>query len=157
MFEQACAFVDCAEFTEKEKYKIDCRTRSHMYVNISLSALACEIFIKTLIIQNGGVYDREHRLEKLWGIYKGLAPNTAESVETSLKDWFNSENQNMFDEMIADASNAFVEWRYVFDYEKLSINPQFLRGYRMVLRGVCCQAIYGKSWTEYTNGQQENL
>ncbi len=53
--------------------------------------------------------------------------------------------------MISDASNAFVQWRYVFDYETndgVKVNPQFLRGFRFVLRDVCCQEIEGKSWSE---------
>jgi hypothetical protein len=53
MFNQACAFVDCAEFTRSEKYKIEHRTYSHGYAGISLSALACEIFIKCLIVKAG--------------------------------------------------------------------------------------------------------
>ncbi len=71
-------------------------------------------------------------------------------------NWFNSSNPDLFDNMIKDASNAFANWRYVFDYgtkDGIKVNPQFLRGFRVVLREVCCEEICGLTWNEYTNKQ----
>ena len=152
MFDQACAFVDCAKFTESEKYKIECRTNSHGYVDISLSALACEIFIKCLIIHKGGTYNQEHALVKLWNIYKELDASNSALVEESLLSWFNSKDPEMFGSMINDASIAFIQWRYVFDYESsdgVKVNSQFLRGFRAVLRNLCCQSLHGHDWEEH--------
>lgn len=141
MFEQACAFVDCALSLETEPNKIMQRTRSHFYANLSLSALACEIFIKCLIIQKGGTYKKNHQLDKLWKVYKELDQKEAQEIEQSIKDWFNSRNDNLFEEMITEAAKAFEQWRYVFDYDEkdgIKVNPQFLRGFRTILRGVTC-------------------
>lgn len=58
----------------------------------------------------------------------------------------------MFTEMIKDASEAFIQWRYVFDYESkdgVKVNPQFLKGFRNILREVCCTEIYGESWQDH--------
>lgn len=155
MFSQACAFVDCASFTESEKYKIEHRTYSHGYAGISLSALACEIFIKCLIIIKGGEYNKEHKLDQLWAVYKELDETNAQNVEDHLKWWFKSSAPDMFDKMIEDASNAFVQWRYVFDYgseDGIRVNPMFLIGFRSALRDLCCYMIYKKNWKEYIEG-----
>lgn len=152
MFEQACAFVDCAEFTESERYRIYPRTKSHGFVDISLSAVACEIFIKCLIIHKGGTYKNQHVLKDLWNIFRGVDQNEADKIEAALMSWFGSADTTQFQQMISDASDAFVQWRYVFDYGKddgVKVNPQFLRGFRTALRDVCCQEIEGKSWNEY--------
>lgn len=144
MYEQACAFLDCAKYTESEKYKIEGRTKSHLYVDMSLSALACEIFIKCLIINKNGDYNNDHTLEKLWHRFKFYDQDTAEQIEGNMKARFHSSDEDMFDKMIHDASNAFVQWRYVFDYEAsdcVKINPQFLRFFREELRSLCGQKI----------------
>jgi len=154
MFDQACAFLDCAEYTESEKYKIKNRTYSHGYVDISLSALACEIFIKCLIIEKHGRYGKEHSLKKLWEIYKQLDENKSADVEKWMQDWFKSDDSEMFNKMISDAAFSFSRWRYVFDYESsdgIRINSQFLRGFRTVLREITCQTIHGKSWETIEN------
>lgn len=154
MFEQACAFIDCAEFTESERYKIEHRTRSHGFVDLSISALACEIIIKCLIIHNGGTYNNQHVLLDLWNIFRGINQNKADKIEAALMSWFGSGNTTQFQQMISDASNAFIQWRYVFDYETkdgVKVNPQFLRGFRIFLRDACCQEIEGKSWNDYKN------
>ena len=87
MFEQAYAFVDIAEFTESEKYKINHRNYSHGYAGISLSALACEIFFKCLIVYNKGEYGRIHNLKELWTNYKELDKNKALYIKYWMINW----------------------------------------------------------------------
>ncbi len=96
MFEQACAFVDCAEFIESERYKIYPRTKSHGFVDISISAVACEIFIKCLIIYKGGTYNNQHVLVELWNIYHGIDQSKADKIETALMSWFGSGDTTQF-------------------------------------------------------------
>ena len=156
MFEQACAFLECAEFTESEKSRIKYRTKSHGYVDIALSAFACELFIKCLIIYLKGDYSRIHNLFDLWSKYKSLDNVRADKVERELKQWFNSSNPDMFTDMIKDASNAFEEWRYVFDHDSsdnIMVNPNFLRGFRIALRNLCCEYIFKESWSDYLNNK----
>ena len=79
--------------------------------------------------------------------------NTALSVELGLREWFKSQNANMFDEMLNDISNAFEYWRYIYEKQEGRINLNFLVGFRDLLREVCCNQLYGKSWSEYEKGE----
>ena len=146
MYEQGCAFLNCAVYTELEKSNIPCRTNAHMYADISLSAFACEIFIKCLIVLNNETYDNDHLLEELWKKYRALDEIEANKVEMSLKDWFKSDNPYMFDEMLTKASDAFKEWRYAYEYKNsgIEVNFQFLRGFRKDLCQLCYKKILAK-------------
>ena len=109
MFEHACAFVDCARYCQIEPNNIKCRTKSHSVSGIVNSAFACEIFIKTLLVFHGVPVEelKCHDLKRLWGKFKIKDANTALSVERGMREWFKSQNENMFDEMLNDISNAF--------------------------------------------------
>lgn len=58
----------------------------------------------------------------------------------------------MFNELLDNISNAFQYWRYIYEKHGGSINLNFLRYFRDLLREVCCEEFYGKSWTEYIKG-----
>ena len=91
----------------------------------------------------------------MWAVYKELDETNAQNVEDHLKWWFKSSAPDMFDKMIEDASNAFVQWRYVFDYgseDGIRVNPMFFIGFRSALRDLCCYMIYKKNWKEYIEG-----
>ena len=130
MFEHGCAFVDCAKYCEIEPNNIEYRMRSHTVSAIVNSAFACEIFLKALLISHGapekilrGEKGRKgHDLSYLWEKFKEYDNETALSMEQNMKNWFNSKNENMFYEMLADISNAFEYWRYI--YEKDSCKNQ---------------------------------
>lgn len=148
MFEHGCAFVDCAKSCEIEPNNIEYRMYSHTVSGIVNSAFACEIFLKTLLVLHE-TSAKGHDLNKLWRKYKQADIKTALSIEQGMKEWFNSQNENMFAEMIEDAHNAFEHWRYIYEKDSAKINPHFLRGFRNILRDVCCRKIHGKSWVEY--------
>ncbi|EDM88017.1 hypothetical protein RUMOBE_01437 [Blautia obeum ATCC 29174] len=50
---------------------------------------------------------------------------------------------------MSEASNAFEYWRYIYEKQDGSININFLRDFRYMLRNVCCRKLFGKSWDEY--------
>lgn len=67
MFEQACAFSDCARCCEIEPNNIiEYRFKSHTVSGIVNSAFACEVFIKTLLVIHG-VPVKEMRDKKVGG------------------------------------------------------------------------------------------
>lgn len=115
MFEHACAFVDYARYCQIKPNNIKCRTKSHSVSGIVNSALACEVFIKTLLVFHGIPVEKLkcHDLKRLWGKFKTKGANTALSVKRGLREWFKSQIENMFDEMLNDISNAFEYWRYI--------------------------------------------
>uniref|UniRef100_UPI0040572CE0 hypothetical protein n=1 Tax=Agathobacter sp. TaxID=2021311 RepID=UPI0040572CE0 len=112
MFEHACAFCDCAKFCEVEPNNIEYRMRSHTVSGIVNSAFACEVFIKTLLVFNGRTVAeiKGHKLKTLWEEFRTLDNETAVLVEERMRKWFNSSNENMFDELLSEASNAFEYW-----------------------------------------------
>lgn len=151
MFEHACSFCDCAKFCEVESNSIEYRMRSHTVSGIVNSAFACEVFIKTLLVFHGRTVAeiKGHELKMLWNEFRTLDNETAALVEKGMREWFNSPNENMFDKLLSETSNAFEYWRYIYEKQDGSININFLRGFRYILRNVCCRQLFGKSWEEY--------
>ncbi|EAE8422331.1 hypothetical protein A0006_13595 [Listeria monocytogenes] len=156
MFEHACAFVDCAKYCEIEPNNIEYRMQSHTVSGIVNSAFACEVFIKSLLVFHGMTVEklRGHNLKKLWDEFKAEDCETACLVEERMRGWFNSENENMFDELLDNVSDAFEYWRYIYEKQDGNINLNFLRGFRDLLREVCCNKLFGKSWNEYIKDVQ---
>lgn len=72
-----------------------------------------------------------------------------------MKLWFNSKNENMFDEILLDMSNAFEHWRYIYEKDSAKINLNFLIGLRNILQDTCFREVHGKSWTEYIENSIE--
>lgn len=155
MFEHACAFVDCAKCCEIEPNNIEYRTQSHMVSGIVNSAFACEIFIKSLLVSHDMTAEelksKGHKLKDLWNEFKKRDGKTACLVEETMRECFQSENENMFDELLDNVSNAFEYWRYIYEKQDGSINPNFLRVFRNLLREECCEQLFEKSWNEYIN------
>lgn len=155
MFKHACSFVDCATFCEREPKNIQTGVMSHMVACIVNSAFACEVFIKALLIYYGNTVDEIHGHEfyKLWAKYKEIDIGSASNVEQTVKNIFNSKNENMFDDCLRNISNAFYEWRYIYEKHGATIHIQFLRIFREALREFCCEKFYNKTWSEYINHQ----
>ena len=153
MFRHACAFEDCAVGCEREPNHIVHRTHSHMVAGIVNSAFACEVFIKALLAFHGRSLEElkghKHNLKDLWKAYKAVNPTMAESVEAGMKNIFNSSEESMFDRLLEDVSNAFEYWRYIYEKQEGNINVNFLSYFRIMLRNVCCEQIYGQTWEEY--------
>jgi len=153
MFRHGCAFLDCARNCEREPNSIECRFHSHTVAGIVNSAFACEVFIKALLVFHGMQRDEllriKHDLDSLWKEFKNTDNETAKRVEESLKAWFDSDNDNMFDEMLEKCSHAFVHWRYIYEQQEGSVNINFLSGFRDILREVCCEKFYAQTWEDY--------
>ena len=57
-------------------------------------------------------------------------------VEKGICEWFRTEDENLFDRLIGEASNAFEYWRYIYEKQEGTINMNFLLGFRYRLREV---------------------
>ena len=158
MFKQACAFADCAKFCEVEhNIIIESRFHSHTVAGIVNSAFACEVYIKTLLVFHG-VSRKEmrgkkksngHDLNFLWELYKKKDNDSALLIEQRIKKEFNSSNEGLFGDLLGKCSNAFNYWRYIYEKNSGDINIHFLRIFRLLLRNLCCEKLYGKTWKEY--------
>lgn len=116
------------------------------------SAFACEVFLKALLVFYGETQLRNHKLKDLWLDLEEKDEETTLSIKRSIKDWFASDDDNLFDRLLDDASEAFVYWRYIYEKQDGSININFLRGFRFLLRDICCKRFYNKSWKEFVDG-----
>lgn len=152
MFRHACAFVDCAEACELEPNHIKFRTKSHLTADMVNSALACEIFLKVLLVLNGTdlkTLKRIHELNKLWSRYKESDKKSALYIEIYINNqWFGAKNKP-FNNLLEESSRAFVDWRYIYEFVRIDIHYNFLRGFRSILREICCHKVYGNSWQDY--------
>lgn len=156
MFEHACAFYDCAIAFEIEPNTIECRVKSHTVSGIVNSAFSCEIYLKSLLYYYDVPLSKfknkdGHELKKLWHDFKGKDNENASFIEGNIRRWFNSENIELFDKLLEEASNAFEYWRYIYEKDSGSININFLRGFRLSLRNLCCKTFYNMTWEEYKN------
>ena len=151
MFKHACGFVDCAIFCERDKKPFSTAVTSHVVASIVNSAFACEVFIKSLLVFYGESIEsiKGHELKNLWKRYKTIDGNNAEQVEASVKEIFNSQNNNIFDELLDNISNAFEYWRYIYEKKNGTLNVGFLKVFRDRLRELCCQTFYKKTWSDY--------
>ncbi|PXX52046.1 hypothetical protein DFR60_108131 [Hungatella effluvii] len=158
MFKQACAFSDCARCCEIEPNNIiEYRFNSHTVSGIVNSAFACEVFIKTLLVihdvsvkeMRGKKACDGHDLKKLWVLLKEKDCETTTLVELKMQEFFRSPNKSIFDELLESISNTFDYWRYIYEKDDGNINLNFLRIFRLLLREVCCEQLYDKTWKEY--------
>lgn len=155
MFRHACAFVDCAIFCETEKHSILVTKMSHTVAGIVNSAFACEVFIKSLLVHGGKTIKdiRGHNLQQLWEWYKDLDSNGAMVVKQRVESIFQAKNKKTFDDALNNISNAFEEWRYIYEKRHATIHINFLRIFRQVLRSFCCETLLKRTWDDYIGEQ----
>lgn len=150
MFQQACAFADCASCCEIEPNNIiEFRFKSHTVAGIVNSALSCEIFIKALLVHNEEYEIKGHKLKELWNILREKDPLLTSSLQATMQSIFNSNNEDLFIQLLDNISNAFTYWRYIYEKDSGAINLNFLTYFRILLRDACCLKLYNKTWEEY--------
>ena len=158
MFRHACAFTDCAIFCEKVPSSIVVRTQWYTVPEIVNSAFACEVFIKSLLIHHGMTLEeirkKSHGLKGLWEAFREKDAASATRLENEIKQPFNSQNPDFFDDMLVNMSEAFKEWRYIYEGHGASINMNFLIIFRNRLRSFCCETYYQMTWLEYESKSQ---
>ena len=82
-------------------------------------AFACELYLKLILLENNiNFYDlRGKDRHLLYKLYSKLDNN----FKTSLNSHMKSKGFNNIDEKINKISNAFIDWRYIFEsYEKIA-------------------------------------
>ncbi len=67
-----------------------------------------------------------HVLVGLWKKLKELDADFATMIENSIKECFRTSNESLFDEKLEEISNAFKEWRYIYEGFDVKINRNFL-------------------------------
>ena len=147
MFRHACAFSDCADFAGEKLRRGSTDIEWYSTPTIVNAAFACEVYLKALIKYHGIPIKKKHKLKDLF-----------ELLPDNLKEWIKVIVMNNYGGMWTDAfgreyleciSNAFEEWRYVYEYSNLQIDLGFLALFRNVLREACSQLFFGITWDDF--------
>ncbi len=78
---------------------------------VTVSAVACEIYLKMLITNKlGKLPPKGHKLKKL---YEQLTEEQKKHIEDEFNKWI--EDRSDFETEIAQIDNSFLEWRYLYE------------------------------------------
>ena len=94
-------------------------------------------------------------LEGLWLFLKTVNPMLSTDIETRVINIFHSTGPDFFNTAMSTISDAFVTWRYIYESHGATIQINFLRIFREVVREVCCETLYHMTWDEYTKGAEQ--
>lgn len=106
-------------------------------VNVSF---ACEIYLKIIILLNGESYGKIHTLKDLY-VRSKICDDFQNYVVNNTKNLDVKYDKEKLDNDLNLISNAFVEWRYVFESEELYIPNGFLNIFCNYLDNVCVEKI----------------
>ena len=151
MFDNACAFVECADYCENEQKKFAEDITSFVTVGIINANLACEFFVKSLLLFHGNTLEeiKGQKLKPLWQKYKSIDVDNAIKIEKSIQQVFKSSNDNFFDEMLECVSGEIDYWCGFYSKGGPVASQYFLQVFRNLLRQHCCQTLYDKTWLEW--------
>ena len=91
-------------------------------------AFACEQYLKCLLQKQGNLRrDAGHKLKEL---FDSLPPEDQQYIADQLQ-------MSDFTELLVSISEAYVEWRYIYELESSAINLDFLRKFCALLRLKC--------------------
>ncbi len=138
MYELGNAFFNVAETCFIEG-RIKNRSELQNVAGVVNLAFASEIYLKCLLNINGN-QKIGHKLYDLWKAYKKVEPQEAQNIENQVMNRIVTSFS--FDEMLKNDSDAFYNYRYCYDPDRLleiKNNPlrlNFLRVFSSVLRVV---------------------
>lgn len=150
MFMHACTFCECADLAS-QKGTHDTAPIGFYYIPADVnSAFACEVFLKTILKWYDIKPPKSHKL-------KDLYEATPEKIRLFIKptvlnafweweDWLGREH-------LENLSNAFQDFRYIYEYDLNKggyyIETGFLNVFRNALRDCCSRLLFGIPWEEY--------
>lgn len=96
---------------------------------ITIQAFSCELYLKSILIEEGKAYNKTHSLRKLFCTINGKKQtDILDRTKTAFlgKVHQNSESYN-FCRLLRTISNSFEDWRYCIEEKKeIEINLTFL-------------------------------
>lgn len=111
--EEANTFLKVAEILEKDEETIF----GGIFPFVVNSALACELFLKSIIMINSTspIIIKEHKLNKLFD-------QLPISNQIQIKELFSKRMKRDFDKLLLEMSDTFVKWRYAYEQNNIEIN-----------------------------------
>ena len=145
MYDEACAFADCADMCKNAENSHYMGYGTPYIVN---SAFACEVFLKTMLQKHKTKWPNSHKIKQL---YELLPEHTKAKIKdiTLQRSW---DWQDCFGiEHLERISDAFNDWRYSYEHKRASLScpTYFLDAFRDALREQCAFEIFGTTWEQY--------
>ncbi|HSI38839.1 MAG TPA: hypothetical protein VK946_07195 [Methylotenera sp.] len=102
------------------------------------TAFAVELYFKSIVTLEGSIA-KGHNLSVL---FERLSPNSQATLVASFKI-----DSSAFKQKLAGISDAFIEWRYIFEQQSANLDFQFLQGLAQASR------LQAESWlTHHSSG-----
>lgn len=137
----ADGFYSAANFIP-EDHRMPAYNAASYYVNL---AFAAELFLKSLYVEVELVFGSEHphqlkerkykpiRGHDLVKVFSKLPDETTRNIKQVYVDQFKKD----FVEDLKEINTAFVDWRYYFEKEQMSINSSLLENMTSFLKEYC--------------------
>ncbi|UPW20317.1 hypothetical protein M0C34_08670 [Agarivorans sp. TSD2052] len=140
MFKQARAFAKIARDIHSKsllKPPFSQEASAPFVVN---SAFACEMYLKTL--QN--IYGKAEEIHSLSSLFKHLPNKLKDKINKLTKEKsveFQIQSKTLFKDHIKTISNAFVDWRYIYEQESATVNISVILLILTVLDTLACSEV----------------
>ena len=149
MYTTARQFKDA--ISKEEKITI----KNGMYINkiypyIVNKSFSCEIYLKIIILCNNDNYGKIHTLRYLYNKSK-ICDKFEKYILKNAKENNIEYDKEKLNKNLDNISNAFVEWRYVFESEELKIPDGFLNIFCDYLDSYCINIILEKTGIDMRN------
>ncbi len=133
MYDQANAFSDCAnKCFEKEEDTL--KIVEYSKVGIVNSAFACELYLKALLKYYKVTIKKEHKLKDL---FDKLPEDNQRNINNKVLKLYGRLNDIWGFSLLEQVSNAFIDWRYCYEKDRLRCETGFLLAFRDSLREEC--------------------
>ena len=125
MYLQGCAFLDCANLCNEESKSSNSVTKFELWTPAIVNcAFACEIFLKLLLAIYKINKKHCHKLKELFDL---LPADIQERINMQLFIGYGGEIENEFGiEYLQLISDAFTEWRYKYEKNRLQNETGFM-------------------------------
>ncbi len=154
MFDQANSFYICAKLCEDKLENGALRFDMYSTPQIVSLALACEIYLKTLLFCiDDKTPVKAHRLDDL---VKMLPADISDNLMQSVYKRFPAINNVWGFSYLELVSNAFIDWRYSYEKDRLTCKVGYLVALADALKEECSQLIFGINWDEYCKNNKLN-
>ena len=131
--QQSAAFLVAAERCLTERQCVDGLLPIVFVPGIVCTVLSVELAFKAMIIQSGQSVSKKHNLSELFQKLGPWQQNEIVRVVALDRETFVAE--------LAKMSEAFVEWRYAYEYPEVQINLGFMDQLAKAAQGAASSAI----------------
>lgn len=111
-------FIAGSKRCKEVRKNFDGTIESPIIAGVVLEALSIELLLKSILLEECGSPVRGHEFKVL---YKKLSDDSKKFLQQSL-----GLEKNILETQINEVSNAFIEWRYIFESDSTSLNIDFL-------------------------------